>query len=93
METEDGMVEVPSVKEESGLYCFIDSARPCSADCMAFLTTLPEAKEFQGNQWAQCHLLVNIHRMGKYSSVTASELYQIRVTAAKASQPVPPRVG
>ncbi len=88
----------PSLKEESGLYCFLNMDRPCSAACMAW-TPPPEGVDFQDRQWANCLLLVNAHRAGKHLVVlaaTAGELLKTTKTAAadraRGQQPPPPPV-
>jgi hypothetical protein len=92
----------PNVRTEpeskTGLYCFKDSARPCAAECMAFITP-PDGPDYKDQQWARCLILVNEHRMGKHLVVLAAgvgELLQIRKKAAadvaRTNQPAVPPV-
>jgi hypothetical protein len=80
------MVDIP--EDRSGLFCFIDSARPCEADCMAYLGVRPEGKDYEGQQWAKCLLLVNAHKTGKHAVSLASQadslLKHLRVKSADA---------
>lgn len=55
----------------TGAACFLDQARICGADCMAFLPQKPEGTAFIGAQWAHCHLLVNADRGGRHLVVLA----------------------
>lgn len=73
----------------SHLICFQNIERPCGPDCMAYIPT-PEAKEYEGQPWANCHVLVNMHRQGKYTAVTASLIEKI--TKASSSKLPPPPV-
>src|SRR5690606_10644440 len=88
------------VPEGTEKYCFIDSNRPCTAECMAFLVVRPEGPDYEGQQWAACSLLVNMHRGGKHLTVLASQgaavLKDMRIKMAdekRLNQPPPPRGG
>lgn len=79
---------IPDMKEMkgSGLFCFLSPDRACGPSCMAYLTSPPTGdKEFRDQQWPHCHLLVNVHRMGKHLVVLASGL-----DAIKRQGPPPP---
>ena len=91
------MYEAPTGADASGLFCFIDSARPCSSECMAYLSARPEGRDYENQQWAKCSLLVSLHKVGKHAVALASQgdalLKHLRVKAvdaARASQPPPP---
>lgn len=56
--------------EKNGLVCFLNMDRPCGADCMAWQER-PEGKDYVG-QWADCMLLVNLHRGAKHLTILAS---------------------
>lgn len=92
----------PNIKEveegKSGLFCFIDHTRPCDVTCMAYCDP-PEQPDYEGKQWAHCHLLVNVHRGGKHLIVLAQvggELVKkSKIEAAdkaRLNQPTPPVV-
>jgi len=90
------VLDRPSDEEASGLFCFIDASRLCSAECMAFVGVRPEGKDYEGQQWAKCTLLVNLHRAGKHLVVIAgmgdSLLKHLRVRQAdnvRSAQPLP----
>lgn len=74
-------------KETSGLTCFLSENRPCGADCMAYLNPVPAGKDFQGQQFAHCLLLVNIQRVGKHAVIIANDLAVLTTT-----HPAPPVV-
>lgn len=91
----------PTLKEdnpEDGLVCFLDVARPCGADCMAW-DARPEGPDYADKQWANCMLLVNAHRGGKHLVVLASVGSDLLRKAkneaadrARTNQPPPPGV-
>ena len=83
----------------TGLYCFLDSKRPCSSECMAHLAQAPEGPDYATEQqWPHCMLLVNAHRTGKHLVVLAATatdaLKTVRTMAADQKRaspaPVPP---
>lgn len=85
--------------EEGRLYCFLDSSRPCTSECVAFLPARPEGADYEGQQWTTCMLLVNLHKLGKHHVALASQgqslLKHLRVKDADArreNQPLPPKV-
>ena len=93
------MYDVPKGAAASGLFCFIDSAQPCSSECMAYLGVSPEGVDYKGQQWAKCALLVSLHKVGKHVVALAGQgdalLRHLRVKtadAARATQPLPPPV-
>lgn len=94
MET-DGQVYHPNIKEEgTGLYCFMDSSRPCGPECMAFGEP-PQQKDFTGKQWANCMLLVAAHRTGKHLTILAQTVDELRKRSEdnlRVNQPPPPPV-
>lgn len=82
--------------DPTGLYCFLDDARPCSAECMAY-DAAPEGADYRDKQWANCMLLVNAHRGGKHLIVLASlgsellhKTKNAAADAARANQTPPP---
>lgn len=96
-------LETPDIRElpedKTGLYCFIDSARPCGAECMAYLSTRPEGRDYEGQQWAKCGILVSLHKGAKHVVALAgmgdSLLKHLRVKHADAvreKQSLPPQV-
>lgn len=62
------------VFKSTGLQCYRDQHRPCSAECMAFLTDTPADKEYLGQQWAHCLELVTGHRKAKHLVIIADLL-------------------
>lgn len=76
--------------EGTGLYCFMDSARTCDADCMAFLLVSPEGADYEDKQWSRCMLLVNAHKLGKHAVALAGQgdslVKHLRVRAADAAR-------
>lgn len=64
-------VEKPDEMETEGTsFCFLDKDRPCSPECVAFIHP-PNAQDYESQSWANCHLLVNIHRTGKHLPILA----------------------
>jgi hypothetical protein len=93
-------LHAPNIRTEegtkSGLFCFLDQTRPCDVTCMAFCEP-PEQPDYEGKQWARCHLLVNAHRGGKHLVVLASHgaelVKKAKIQAAdeaRRNQPGPP---
>lgn len=90
----------PNIKPEdkNGLYCFLDSKRPCGADCMAYVPA-PDGPDYKDQQWASCMLLVSAHRGAKHVALLAVQgqelLHRTKTAAAdaaRANQPKPPGV-
>lgn len=61
---EEGLEYHPDAKV-GGLYCFLDSDRVCSADCMAFSTRY-EDESFLDPQQRQCLLLVSLEKLPRF---------------------------
>ena len=85
--------ELKALPEKNGLFCFLDQARACGADCMAFQRP-PEGPDYLAQQWAQCALLTNTHKIGKHSAIVATELVRknrddARLHAASGPLPAP----
>lgn len=77
------------------LYCFKDAARPCAAECMAYMTYVPEGDDYKGQQWAHCRLLVDSHRTAKHLVVLTQQVTKINQTisneaADRKRHPTPP---
>ena len=86
------MSELPG----SGLCCFKDKERMCTAECMAYVNP-PAAEEFKDQQWAHCLELINLHRIGKHVTLLAigqQEILKIKrneaTDRARTNQPAPP---
>jgi hypothetical protein len=82
--------------EEKGdeVFCFFDHCRPCTAECVAYESVVPDDKDYKNKPWAHCMVLVNVHRTGKHLVTLASGLGRIinHVTdQARNNQPRPPR--
>jgi len=81
-----------------GASCYRDQARICGPDCMAYLPQKPEGKAYIGEQWAHCHVLVNMDRQGRHLVVLAdvgSKLVSVqrKAEAEAVRQKTPPGVG
>lgn len=85
------------MSDKTGLFCFQNDARPCAADCAAFIDA-PDHADYKDQQWARCLVLVNQHRTGKHLTMIANSLenlIQIRrksdADRARTNQaPIPP---
>jgi len=53
------------------LFCFLDATRMCNMACVSFLIVRPEGKDYEGQPFACCSLLVSAHRSGKHLTVLA----------------------
>lgn len=85
---EDGTTFEPNYKESgTSLYCFLDSARPCSADCMAF--QLPEKSPSLSEQASCCVLLVSAERVGRFTGGLVSLLRKKNADEARAKTTAP----
>lgn len=84
------MVEQPDLveKKDAGLFCFMDSARPCGPDCMAYLNPPPQDPDYQGQQWSSCLLLVNAHRTGKHLVILTADVHKLAEKIRTAASPV-----
>jgi hypothetical protein len=81
--------DLRELPKDQGLACFLDHGRICGADCMAFSTTRPEGQDYVAQQWAQCMILTNFHKVGKHSHIIATELVRKNRDDAR-KQPPPP---
>lgn len=75
-------VPLESVRKP-GLGCFIDQARLCGVDCMAYLPQVPDQKAYLGETWAHCLLLLNADRIGRHLVVLVDIA---KSTAARSAQ-------
>lgn len=69
---------------EKALRCFLSPDRACGADCMSFMTSVPQGGDYQNQAWPHCLLLLNAHRVGKHLVILAE-------IAAKMLRPDPHR--
>jgi len=101
MESDTPFIEKPDEHMPAGneLFCFLDSSRPCTPECMAFLPARPDGPDYENQQWPACMILVNLHKLGKHHVVLASQgqslLKHLRVKSAdekRENQPPPPLV-
>jgi len=90
------ILNMPNMQEEEDagedtqhqrLYCYKDNSRVCGPDCMAYLTNPPMDKEYMGQPWSQCLLLVNAQRTGKHLVIIAAALSKV---SSPVSIPMPP---
>ena len=84
---------------ENELYCFLDSARPCQAECMAYLPVRPEGEDYQQAPFSSCMILVNLHKIGKHHVALAQAGANLvrdgrnkAADQARNNQPLPPGV-
>lgn len=84
------MKDMPEEEKRKGLFCFINPSRICGADCMAFQTAPPPGQDYVAQQWAQCSLLVNMHKLGKHSGIIATELVKKNRDSERTAQPPAP---
>jgi len=84
--------------DEATRFCFLNPDRLCSSECMAYLVERPDGQDYEGQQWAVCMLLVNLHRCGKHLAILASQggalLKEMKVKLAdekRINQTVPSR--
>jgi hypothetical protein len=71
-DTEEVAYHPETRPKESGLSCFMDIARMCGADCMAYLPEVPPGPDYKGQQWAHCKVLADMHRGSKHLTILAS---------------------
>lgn len=57
----------------SELFCFLDSSRPCTAECAAYLTVKPEGTDYENQQFSACMVLVSLHKIGKHHVALAQQ--------------------
>jgi hypothetical protein len=76
--------EVPG----SGLFCFKDQARACTAECMAYVNP-PAGEDYKDQQWAHCLELINLHRLGKHVSLLAAQNGELLKIRRNVPPPVP----
>ncbi len=93
------MNKLPTSQEE--VYCFIDSRRPCSADCMAYRTVGQDNHELDPAQ-QHCVIISSVERTGRglmiIGSIGSALLKQLKITAGdskreQATPDVTPRRG
>ncbi len=90
MATDKSEKKQENERQGTGLYCFLDRNKACGADCMAW-DSVPNHRDYIGKQFANCMILVNLHRTGKHLTVIASSLDTlVKSEQDKARIPVPP---
>lgn len=74
MSKDEPFIEMPETRrvEDTDLFCFSDTTRPCNSSCVAYLLVQPDGDDYREQPWAQCLVLVNAHRSGKHLTVLAS---------------------
>jgi len=68
-------------------FCFIDGSRPCTAECMAFQTPVPDGRDYESQQWAHCMVLTSAHKMAKHLVVLATSKQNATADAARGARP------
>jgi hypothetical protein len=58
---------------------------------MAFVAP-PQGKDYEGQQWAECKLLVAAHQLSKHVTVMANIASQDSSERRRTNQPPPPKV-
>lgn len=81
----------PGGPAETGLFCFLNIDRPCSAECMAYVTTESESPALSDQQ-KRCTLLVAAERLGRYAGGGVS-LLRKHMEDAKRAGASPPSPG
>ena len=76
--------EVPG----SGLYCFKDQQRLCTAECMAYVNP-PPGDDYKDQQWAHCLELINLHRAVKHVALLAGQANELIKILRTQPPPVP----
>ncbi len=90
MSPDEPFIEKPDVHkpEPDTLFCYKDASRPCASDCVAYLVSRPDGKDYENQAWSQCALLVNAHRTGKHLTILAQQgadlLKHLRIKSADA---------
>jgi hypothetical protein len=74
---------------ENGLFCFLNSARPCSSECMAY-TVSPAESQSLGDQQKNCVLIVGVERLGRFSGAIMTLLKNKAADEARSSAKPPP---
>lgn len=88
-EEDGGTVFSPNMRpEDTGLMCFMDAARPCGAECMAF--TMSEKSPALSLQQSSCVLLVGVERMGRFTGGLVSLLRKKTADEARTGTSAPP---
>lgn len=86
--------EPPEVKTDepavNGLMCFLDGARECGADCMAFMHEPPTDPQGFGPQQSNCVLLVSAERTGRYLAGLVSLTKKGQADKIRTSHAPPP---
>ena len=72
----------------SGLYCFKDNTRLCTAECMAYVNP-PAHDDFKDAQWPHCIELINLHRIGKHVAIIAGQASELIKILRTTPPPVP----
>lgn len=76
------------------VFCFLDSARPCTAECIAYMPVAPEGTDYENQAFSSCLVLVNLHKAGKHVTALAQQgtslLKHLKVVQADAKRGGPP---
>lgn len=91
MEAEDSqkeegeLIAQPNLQDaNTGLFCFLNSDRPCGPDCMAYTTHVKRAASSELNaQSAHCSVLVSLERAGRNLTVIAGDVHHHLVGQGK----------
>ena len=85
-----GIDAIENTKEPgTGLYCWKDKDRECGPECMAYIQP-PNSKDYVGQQWAHCHILVNEHRKGKHLVILSEDIHRLCSQNSGMKLPDPP---
>lgn len=92
---DEELVHYPNLKEGNGLYCFLDSVRPCSSECMAYLVEPagPVGSPLSPQQ-QHCLLLTRVEQLPRFigggiSLLKKQQADKARVEAGSKSPPSP----
>lgn len=68
---------MPDEQEPKG--CFLQQERICGSDCVAYnADTAGTSREVADQPLAHCHLLLNLHRLGKHAVIIAQGIAALR---------------
>ena len=79
----------PTKVYENGLFCFLNSSRPCSSECMAYTVTPTESPTL-GDQQKNCVLIVGVERLGRFSGAIMTLLKNKTADEVRRSHKSPP---
>lgn len=83
---DDEIVDIQT--SHNGLLCFLDGARECGADCMAYTVEPTESKNLSIQQ-KNCTLLVAVERLGRFMGNLSTDVHKMKADGARNVPPPP----